>query len=144
MEQWPRVRQKVLVDNRSKRSVMPEEGLHWEALQKMLSHAQPSINEVLIRELVNGEYLAARENVLMIGNSSTGKTHLATALGFAACAQGKRVRFWSATALVTHILEMRESHELKRFFTQVDKHDLVILDELGYVPFSNGRSGTTL
>jgi len=98
--------------------------------------AQASINETLIRELTSGEYLDARENVLLIGNSGTGKTHLATALGFAACAQGKRVRFWSATALVTHMLEMREQRELKRLFVQVQKHDLIILDELGYVPFS--------
>jgi DNA replication protein DnaC len=98
--------------------------------------AQSSINETLIRQLASSEYLEARENVLMIGNSGTGKTHLATALGFAACAQGKRVRFWGATALVTHMLEMREAHELKRFFAQVEKHDLIILDELGYVPFS--------
>ncbi len=98
--------------------------------------AQSSINETLVRQLTSGEYLDARENVLMIGNSGTGKTHLATALGFAACAQGKRVRFWSASALVTHMLEMREQRDLKRFFAQVEKHDLIILDELGYVPFS--------
>jgi DNA replication protein DnaC len=97
---------------------------------------QPSINETLVRQLATGEYLDGRENVLLIGNSGTGKTHLASALGFVACTQGKRVRFWSATALVTHMLEMREQRELKRFFTQLDKHDLVILDELGYVPFS--------
>jgi len=98
--------------------------------------AQASINEALVRQLASGEYIDARENVLIMGNSGTGKTHLATALGFAACAQGKRVRFWSATALVTHLLEMREQHNLKRFLTQVEKHDLIILDELGYVPFS--------
>ena len=89
--------------------------------------AQPSINETLVRQLVSGEYLEARENVLLIGNSGTGKSHLASSLGFAACAQGKRVRFWSATALVTHMLEMREQRDLKRFFAQVDKHDLIVL-----------------
>ena len=61
---------------------------------------------------------------------------LDTALGFAACAQGKRVRFWGATALVTHMLEMREGRDLKRLFATVEKHDLIVLDELGYVPFS--------
>ena len=66
-------------------------------------------------QLASGEYLDARENVLLIGNSGTGKTHLATALGFAACAQGKRVRHWGATELVTHMLEMREARDLKRF-----------------------------
>jgi DNA replication protein DnaC len=104
--------------------------------------AQPSINETLVRQLASGEYLDSKENLLLIGNSGTGKTLLATALGFAACAQGKRVRFWGATALATHLLEMREQHELKRFFTQVEKHDLMILDELGYVPFS--KSGAEL
>ena len=98
--------------------------------------AQPSLNETLVRQLVSGEYLEARENVLLIGNSGTGKTHLATSLGFAACTQGKRVRFWSATALVTHMLELRDQRDLKRFFGQVEKHDLLVLDELGYVPFS--------
>lgn len=98
--------------------------------------AQPSINEPLIRQLLSGEYLEARENVLLIGNSGTGKTHLATALGFAACTQGRKVRFWSATALVTHMLELREQRDLKRFLTQIEKHELLVLDELGYVPFS--------
>ena len=98
--------------------------------------AQGSINEALVRELANGEYLDGRENVLLIGNSGTGKTHLATALGFAACVQGRRVRFWGVTALVTHMLEMREQRELKRFFAQLAKHELIVLDELGYVPFS--------
>ena len=98
--------------------------------------AQSSIKEPLVRQLLSGEYLEARENVLLIGNSGTGKTHLATGLGFAACTQGRRVRFWSATALVTHMLEVREQRDLKRFLTQVEKHDLIVLDELGYVPFS--------
>jgi len=98
--------------------------------------AQPSINESLVRELLSGDYLEACENVLLLGNSGTGKTHLGTALGFAACTQGKRVRFWSATALVTHMLELRDRRDLKRFLTQMEKQDLIILDELGYVPFS--------
>ena len=89
-----------------------------------------------MRQLLSGEYLEARENILLIGNSGTGKTHLATALGFAACTQGRKVRFWSATALVTHMLELREQRDLKRFLTQVEKHELLVLDELGYVPFS--------
>ena len=105
-------------------------------LQDFDFEAQASINETLIRQLASGEYIDARENVLLIGNSGTGKTHLASALGFVACAQGKGVRFWSATALVTHMLEMREAHQLKRFFHQAEKLDLLILDELGYVPFS--------
>lgn len=98
--------------------------------------AQPSINQQLVRELMRGEYLDRRENVLVVGNSGTGKTHLATALAFAACQQGRRVRFFTATGLVTQLLERREEKELERFHEQLERLHLIVLDELGYVPFS--------
>jgi len=98
--------------------------------------AQPSINQERVRELVRGEYVARHENVLLVGNSGTGKTHLATALGFAACQQGHRVRFFTATGLVTQLLERREDRDLERLQRQLERMDLIILDELGYVPFS--------
>ena len=97
---------------------------------------QPSINRELVRELIRGEYIANRENVLLAGNSGTGKTHLATALAFAACAEGRRVRFFSTTGLVTELLEAREEKTLKRLLDRIGKLDLIVLDELGYVPFS--------
>ena len=83
--------------------------------------AQPSINQSLVRELLRGEYIDARENVLLIGNSGTGKTHLATALAFAACQQGRRVLFFSATGLVTHLLEAREERQLERLHRQLER-----------------------
>ena len=99
-------------------------------------NAQPSINQMLVRELLRGEYIEQRENVLLIGNSGTRKTHLATALGFAACQQGYKVRFFSATGMVTQLLERREDRQLERFHKQLERLDLIVLDELGYVPFS--------
>jgi DNA replication protein DnaC len=98
--------------------------------------SQPSINQQLVRELLRGEYIDRRENVLLIGNSGTGKTHLATALAFTACAQGRRVRYFTTTGLVTHLLEKREERDLERFQKQLERHDLLVLDELGYVPFT--------
>ena len=86
------------------------------------------------------EFVDNNENVLLIGNSGTGKTHLATALGFAACCQGYHVRFFGCTAMVTQLLEAREDRQLQRLLTQWGKHDLLILDELGYVPFSKAGS----
>ena len=102
--------------------------------------AQPGINETLIRELLAGEFIGQRENVLLIGNSGTGKTHLATALALAACHEGRRVRFFGVTALVTHLLEGREDRRLERFFKQLSRFDLLVLDELGYVPFTKAGS----
>ena len=102
--------------------------------------AQPSINQELVRELVRGEYIDRRENVLLIGNSGTGKTHLATALAFAACQQGKRVRFFTVTGLVTQLLERREDRQLERFHKQLERLHLLVLDELGYVPCSKAAA----
>jgi DNA replication protein DnaC len=98
--------------------------------------SQPSINEALVRELMRGQYLADRENILIVGNSGTGKTHLATALAFSACAQGRKVRFWTVTQLVRQLLETREERSLQRLMSQLERQHLLILDELGYVPFT--------
>lgn len=98
--------------------------------------AQPSVNKVLIAELARGEYVEKRENLLLVGNSGTGKTHLAIGLGIAACGQGRRVRFIRVTELITQLMEAREDRDLMRLRKQFAKLDLLILDELGYVPAS--------
>jgi len=98
--------------------------------------AQPALNRPLITQLMRGEYLDQRENILFMGNPGTGKTHLATALGYAACAQGKHVRFHTVTTLVTQLLEARDNRQLERLFKRIDRCHLLILDEFGYVPFS--------
>lgn len=98
--------------------------------------AQPSIHEKLVRELMTGDYVERRENVLLVGNSGTGKTHLASALGFAACMQGRKVRFFTVKGLVTCLIEMTEQRQLERTLKHLERQDVLILDELGYVPFS--------
>ena len=98
--------------------------------------AAPSVNKPLILELMRCDYIERRENVLLIGGSGTGKTHLATALATEACARGKRVRFFRVTELATLLLEAREERHLSRLRSQLAKLDLLVLDELGYVPAS--------
>ena len=97
---------------------------------------QPSVKETLVRELMRGQYIADHENILIVGNSGTGKTHLATALAFAACAQGRKVRFFTVTQLVRQLLETREERTSQRLFSQLERCHLLVLDELGYVPFT--------
>ena len=77
-----------------------------------------------------------RENILLVGSPGTGKTHLATALGIEACGRGKKVRFFRVTELITQMMEAREERVLARLKGQLAKLDLLILDELGYVPAS--------
>ena len=103
------------------------------SLETFEFRAIPSLNKRLVLELTRSEYLDRRENVLALGNSGTGKTHCALALGLAACQQGYRVRFTTAAALVTELLEARDDKRLLRFQKQLAKQDLLIVDELGYV-----------
>lgn len=104
--------------------------------------ARPSVNRPLVLDLAKGEYLDRRENVLLVGPSGTGKTHLATALGIAACGQGRKVRFFRVTELITLLQEAKEERQLLRLRQQLAKLDLLILDELGYVPA--GKAGAEL
>jgi DNA replication protein DnaC len=98
--------------------------------------AAPSVNRPMVLELMRCEFVERRENVLLIGGSGTGETHLATALGVEACARGKRVRFFRVTELVTQLMEAREERQLGQLRSRLAKLDLLILDELGYVPAS--------
>jgi DNA replication protein DnaC len=98
--------------------------------------AQPSVNKPLALQLAAGDYLTSRENILLVGPSGTGKSHLAISLGINACSQGKRVRFWRVTELITCLLEAKEERQLLRIRSQLGKLDLLVLDELGYVPAS--------
>ena len=86
--------------------------------------------------MARGEFLLRRENVLLLGNSGTGKTHIALALGLAGCQHGYRVRFTTASALVSELIEARDEKKLLRFQKQIASYELLIVDELGFVPLS--------
>ena len=104
--------------------------------------ALPSLPKQKILELARGEWIDQRFNCCLLGQPGTGKTHVATALGLAACRQGRRVRFFTAASLVNRLEEAQKQYQLDRFLTQLDKTDLLICDELGYLSFS--RTGAEL
>jgi DNA replication protein DnaC len=96
----------------------------------------PSLNKVLTIELARGEFIDRRENIIALGPSGTGKTHIALGLGLAACQQGKKVRFITASALVHELIEAVDERRLQRLQKQLVSQDLLIIDELGFVPLS--------
>jgi DNA replication protein DnaC len=98
--------------------------------------AIPSLNKLLVLELLRGEFIDRRECVLALGNSGTGKTHVALAMGLAACQKGYRVRFTTAASLVHELMEARDEKRLLRFQKHLASFELLIVDELGFVPLS--------
>jgi DNA replication protein DnaC len=104
--------------------------------------AVPDLNKQKILEMARCQWIEEKFNACFLGNAGTGKTHLAIALGQAACRAGKRVRFFTAAALVNRLEEQQKQYRLDKCLSQLDKADLLIIDELGYISFS--RSGAEL
>jgi DNA replication protein DnaC len=98
--------------------------------------AIPGLNKMLVLELARCEYVARRENVIALGNSGTGKTHAALALGLAACQRGFSTLFVTAHALSSQLMEARDEKRLLKLQAQLQNVKLLIVDELGYVPLS--------
>lgn len=98
--------------------------------------AMPNLNQKLLLEIARGRYLQQASPVIMVGAPGLGKTHLAIALGLAACRDGHRVRFHTVTGLVNDLQHAQNEQRLTRFIDQALRHKLFILDELGYIPFS--------
>jgi len=94
------------------------------------------IAKTRILELAQCGYLAKKESIILVGNPGLGKTHIATGLALAACRQGKRVRFFGAASLVNDLSAAQHELRLSKFTAQITKLDLVVLDELGFIPFT--------
>ena len=96
----------------------------------------PSLNKMLAMELARCEFVMRRENIIALGPSGTGKTHAALGIGLAACQKGMKVRFVTAAALVHELIEAADERRLQRLQKQLSAQDLLIIDELGFVPLS--------
>jgi DNA replication protein DnaC len=102
--------------------------------------AVPDLDIRLLRDLAGGGYIQEHRNIIFLGRSGTGKTHMATALGIEACKQGLRTRFVTCYGLVNELVEARREIALQRLVQKYVRYDLLIMDELGYVPFSKEGS----
>jgi DNA replication protein DnaC len=98
--------------------------------------AIPSLNKRLVLDLARCEFVERRENVVALGPSGVGKTHVAIGLGLAACRRGVKTRFATAAAIVHELIEARDEKRLLRLQRQLAGHELLIIDELGFVPLS--------
>jgi DNA replication protein DnaC len=90
---------------------------------------------ISIEDIKTVNFVGQKTNLILYGNVGTGKSHLATAIGVEACNQGKRVKFYRTASLVNQLTDAKANGELKRFFRQIEKCDLLICDEWGFVPF---------
>ena len=126
----------VRKENRRKRMLKEAKFPLLKPLETFNFESAPDLDGRLIRELATGEYARDAKNIIFMGRSGTGKTHLATGLGMAACNQGMRVRFVTGCGLVNELVEAREEKDLSRIIRRYVNYDVLILDELGYVPFS--------
>jgi DNA replication protein DnaC len=123
-------------ENRLKRRLREAKFPLLKMLETFDQQAALGLDKRLLHKLTSGEYISQHRNVIFLGKSGTGKTHLATGLGVEACRQGINTRFVTGCGLANELMEARQGHTLSRMIQRYARYGLLILDELGYVPFS--------
>jgi len=114
-------------------------GAHFPVIKELADFdfsAVPKLNKQRILTLARGEYIARAEPIILVGNPGLGKSHIATGLGMAACRQRERIRFYNAAGLVNELILAQEEIRLEKFIATALRHRVIILDELGFIPFS--------
>ena len=125
-------RERRMVERRIKQARFPT----VKSLDSFDFLAIPTLNKPLVMELARCEYIDRRENIIAVGNSGTGKTHVALGLGLAACQKGMTVGFTTASALVHELMEARDERRMLQLQRRLVGLKLLIIDELGFVPLS--------
>ncbi|WP_321476879.1 IS21-like element helper ATPase IstB [uncultured Paludibaculum sp.] len=123
-------RDRHAIENRLREAQLPR----LKTLEEFDFAQAPQVPVASIRALAEGGYIERSEPVVLIGECGTGKSHLATGLCVAACRQKRRVRFTTAAALVTELVEAKQNNQVRRVVARWMKYDLIALDEVGYVP----------
>jgi DNA replication protein DnaC len=125
-------RERRMIERRIKAAKFPA----VKSLDSFDFKAIPALNKMQVLELARCEWVERRENVIALGPSGTGKTHIALGLGLSACQKGLSVGFVTAAALVHELMEARDERRLLRLQKQMVSQKLLIIDELGFVPLS--------
>ena len=128
-------REARMVDRRIKAAKFPA----LKSLESFDFDAIPTLNKKLVLDLARSEFVDRRENIIALGPSGVGKTHVAIAIGLAACQHGIKTRFATAAAIVHELIEARDDKRLLRLQRQLASHELLIIDELGFVPALQDR-----
>lgn len=114
-------------------------GAHFPVLKELVDFdfsciSSPSKQRVV--ELAQGTFVEKAESIILVGNPGLGKTHVATSIALAACRRGLKVRFYNAAALVNELMQAQDEHRLSKFMASLLRYRLIVLDELGFIPFS--------
>jgi DNA replication protein DnaC len=109
-------------------------------LSDFIFSQSPSVNKKRILDLYKGEFIRKQENIVFVGPPGVGKTHLSIAIGREACRRGFKVKYFTAAGLVNDYVEARAEREVKRLEAHIKTKHLIIVDELGYIPFSQAGS----
>lgn len=134
------VEQEVALRDTNRRARLIQQA-HFPTLKELSDFDFSLLEDFPTRELFaladSLSFLEQAEPVLLVGNPGLGKTHVATALGLAACRQGYKVRFFNTAALVNDLTLAQQEYRLPKVIASLLRHRLVILDELGFIPFSS-------
>lgn len=127
-------------ENQQKRRLKAASFPYYKTLDEFKYSELKHVNEAYIWELASCEYIKRRENIIMIGSTGNGKSHLSIGLGIRACKEGYNVKFLTAATLVNMLSEARDSYKLSKIEKSFQKFDLLVLDELSYLSFNRHQS----
>lgn len=127
-------------ESSQKRKINAAKFPYIKTIDELDSHRYEHVSEACLHELATCDFVSKRQNIVMIGNTGMGKTHLSIALGLKACISGMNVKFYTAANLSNELIEAMEYKRLLKLEKQLSKTDLLIIDEMSYLTFNRYQS----